>query len=60
MYFDRDEFKQWLDPEENWFNPILPPKCIGDLIYLPLWFAVFGWLVLSLAFCCCLKFGPKP
>ena len=49
MYFDKKEFKKWFSPKTNYINPNIPPKNLFELVYIPLYFMVFGFVVVPIA-----------
>ena len=57
--FDKQGFKEWFHPSTGWLNPTLPPKTVFDVLYVPLYFITFGWLMVPMAFLASLHLVSK-
>lgn len=57
MFFDKHEFKSFFDPRSNLLNPDFRRPSLFDIFYIPIWFIVFGWLMLIIATTSSVKFN---
>lgn len=49
MRFDKEEFKKWFDPKTNMANPTIPPETLWDIVWIVMYFATFGLIIVPIA-----------